>query len=1086
MDYFNLMNTALFQIIFESSVEGILVVDDKGTIVKVNAAAENIFGYCKGELHNKEIESLLPKRYRKIHRKHREEYSKEPTSRPAGKATNLWGLKKDGTVFPMDISLSPITVDSQQLIITFLRDISEKRTVDKAFAENERRLRTLIGNLPGFVYRAKNSEDWPAEFVSEGVLSITGYKPNDFMEGRMNFGQLIIEKDKKYVRDTIQKSLYVKKPYSLQYRIITKNGELKYLWGQGVGILDREGHITAIEGFIQDISGNVLLERTIKRKEAKNRALLEALPDTMYIMDAQGNYLDFYTPEPEKLLVSADELVGKNIKEVLPLAVYRKIKTALQDTFEEKRNNSIEYEVKMKNKRYFYEARLVPLNNHSVLSIVRDVTDRKNMERTLKIRTRALAAAGNGILIVDAKKTDYPIIYVNDAFTKITGFKRSEVMGKNCRFLQCDDRDQEEIRIMKKAVEEGSPCEVVLRNYKKDGTVFYNEITITPVYNEQQKLTHFIGVQNDVTERVLEDMRKTRMREALEMIAQEEQLDLVANNLIKVAENHIEDSIGSVFLIDKGKKTIHRLAGPNLPESFEKVLEGEKINAKLCPCAATAFYKKEIIVPDLAKNTEWRDNRFLALQEGLKSSWSFPIFSSAKEVLGVFSIYCKKSKKPSKVEKSLIYNIINLLNIALEQETTRRELTTSRKKLAAYAQDLEKEVEKRTGELMATLQELVETNLNLKDQIIETKAAEHQAKTNEALFSAIAKNFPKGAIAVVDKDYRLIFADGDELNNFGITAREIEHLAIDDIAILNKDQKNFIKESIKRTLAGEHLSFEVKFRGHVYAVNTTPLTDVDEQINRALFVYNNISEHKLVELEILNALRKEQELNELKSRFVSMASHEFRTPLSTILSSATLIERQNEPGKEEKRINYVARIKSNVRNMVKVLNDFLSLSKLEEGNLAIQPEKFDLAPFLENIVEEVGMNKKDGQSINLEIKGEKTVIHQDPKAVRLIVNNLMSNAIKYSPENTTIVIVLKIKNDTVYLQVTDRGIGVPREDQKNLFERFFRSQNASHIQGTGLGLYLVKQYVNLINGTISFKSSEGRGTTFYVEFPTKY
>ncbi|PIE48617.1 MAG: hypothetical protein CSA39_06805 [Flavobacteriales bacterium] len=1080
------MSATLFQNIFESSVEGILVVDKTGLIVKANTAAEQIFEYGKGQLEHKFIETLIPEKYRHFHKEYRKNYNKKPKARHSGKLTELWGLKKNGTAFPIDISLSPITADGKNMTITFLRDISERRSAIEALKESERKQKSLISSLPGFVYRTKIDKNYTPEYFSDGIFKITGYRNTAFTSGKVHFGNIIFEKDRPYTWNTLQEAISKKKPFSIEYRIISKSGELKYLFEQGKAIFNNNGKAIALEGFIQDISDRILLQRTVKRKQAKNTALLEALPDTMFILDSEGNYIDFYSSQNSKSILPQSDILGKHITEVLPQDVCDKIQPVIQDTFHYKRHNSVEYDLNINGSTHFFEARLVPLNNNSILSIVRDVTERKNAENTLRIRTRALAAAGNGVLIVDAKQPDYPIVYANDAFTEITGFKQSEVMGKNCRFLQCDDRDQKAIRTMKKAVEEGSSCKVILRNYKKDGSMFYNELTITPVYENQNELSHFIGVQNDVTQRIKENTLKNQMRQVLEMIVQELPLTEVIKKLVEIAETHLNNTLAAVILMDVKTNTIQKLISPNLPLEFKEKLEGVEINAGLCPCAAAAIYKKNVIVEDLTVNNQLRDIGMSAMQNQLKSSWSFPVFSSVKEVLGVFTVYSKVSQKPQKHEKNLIDGIINLLSIAIEQGKVRTELYESRRSLASYAQNLENEVEKRTRELRATLQELVETNLNLNDQIIETKAAEDQARTNEALFSAIAKKFPKGVIGVIDSSNKLIFIGGDELKNFDLTAKDIKNKLIDQIEILNTDQKNFIKEIVRRTLAGKHLSFEVKFKGHTYSVNTTPLFNLNEEINKALLVYNNISENKRVEIEILNALRKEQELNDLKSRFVSMASHEFRTPLSTILSSATLIERQNEPGKEEKRLNYVSRIKSNVRNLVKILNDFLSLSKLEAGNLSIDPQKFDLLPFLNGIIEEVAMNKKGGQTIKVTHGMKKTTISHDPKVIRLIVTNLLSNAIKYSPENSIIEVALNSKNKTVYFQFKDHGIGVPEEDQKSLFTRFFRAHNASHIQGTGLGLYIVKQYVNLIGGAINYSSTEGKGTTFFVKFPVNY
>lgn len=248
-----------------------------------------------------------------------------------------------------------------------------------------------------------------------------------------------------------------------------------------------------------------------------------------------------------------------------------------------------------------------------------------------------------------------------------------------------------------------------------------------------------------------------------------------------------------------------------------------------------------------------------------------------------------------------------------------------------------------------------------------------------------------------------------------------------------------------------------------------------------------IQERKAVEaalqksqIEVKKALEKERELNELKSRFVSMASHEFRTPLSTILTSASLIARYTEPGTEEKREKHINRIKSAVGNLTGILNDFLSLSKLEEGHFQNQPEYFDLKELVTNTVDEIKMITKPNQAIIYEHKGE-TKVFLDMKSARNICINLLSNAIKYSEKD--IFINTEITKEKIKIKVKDQGIGIPQEEQEYLFTRFFRAKNATNIQGTGLGLNIVRKYLELMNGTITFESGLNEGTTFFIEFP---
>lgn len=244
-----------------------------------------------------------------------------------------------------------------------------------------------------------------------------------------------------------------------------------------------------------------------------------------------------------------------------------------------------------------------------------------------------------------------------------------------------------------------------------------------------------------------------------------------------------------------------------------------------------------------------------------------------------------------------------------------------------------------------------------------------------------------------------------------------------------------------------------------------------------------ILERKKAEEETRLALEKEKELNSLKSRFVSMASHEFRTPLSTVLSSVSLIAKYNKPENSEKRDKHINRIKSKVSELTEILNDFLSLDKLEQGKVAYNPERLELVAFVSNCCEELKYVTKKGQKLVFDHKKELCEIIIDPKVIQHVLTNLCSNAIKYSPEDSLITIALKEANQNISITITDQGIGIPETDKKHMFERFFRANNATNIQGTGLGLNLVKRYVELANGEIKFSSEEGKGSSFEVKFP---
>jgi PAS domain S-box-containing protein len=237
--------------------------------------------------------------------------------------------------------------------------------------------------------------------------------------------------------------------------------------------------------------------------------------------------------------------------------------------------------------------------------------------------------------------------------------------------------------------------------------------------------------------------------------------------------------------------------------------------------------------------------------------------------------------------------------------------------------------------------------------------------------------------------------------------------------------------------------------------------------------------------ELTKALEKEMELNELKSRFVAMASHEFRTPLSTILSSVALVEKYNDPSQKEDKIRHINRIRSTVKNLTNILNDFLSLDKLEGGLVRVNAAPFRFDKFCAEVMEEIRVVAKPGQQINYLYAAMIREVNMDQNLLRNILNNLLNNAIKYSPEKSHIDFTVSDTGNELIISVKDCGIGIPEEDRPFMFDRFFRAKNSSNIQGTGLGLNIVKRYVDLMDGTLDFISEVNKGTTFTVKFPLK-
>ena len=287
------------------------------------------------------------------------------------------------------------------------------------------------------------------------------------------------------------------------------------------------------------------------------------------------------------------------------------------------------------------------------------------------------------------------------------------------------------------------------------------------------------------------------------------------------------------------------------------------------------------------------------------------------------------------------------------------------------------------------------------------------------------------------------------------------------------------RKNIEQNMLEQQAELE-KMTNDMRKLNTQLEVKVEE---RTLILKEALQKLEQSQKELHDALDKEKQLSEIKSRFVSIASHEFRTPLSTVLSSASLLSKYTTTEQQDKRDRHVEKIKDAVRNLNDILDDFLSLGKLEENKVEMQPVFFNIEEFMEEVLEEMKPQEKAGQQIVFLCEGD-PVVYSDRRLLKNIIINLLANAIKFSGENT----LIDIRNTTYpsyfEISITDNGIGISQEDQQQLFSSFFRGKNAVNIQGTGLGLHIIKRYADILKGTIRIKSTLGKGTTVTITIPS--
>jgi PAS domain S-box-containing protein len=368
--------------------------------------------------------------------------------------------------------------------------------------------------------------------------------------------------------------------------------------------------------------------------------------------------------------------------------------------------------------------------------------------------------------------------------------------------------------------------------------------------------------------------------------------------------------------------------------------------------------------------------------------------------------------------------------------------------------------------------------------ITERKNAEEKIQESEERFRLLVDSVSDYSIFMIDCAGKILNWNQGAARIKGYTAEEIigKHISVfytPEEILAREPEKNLQQATEKGRYETE--GWRVKKDGSRFWADVvfSAIYGSDGRLKGFTKITRDNTLRKAAEEELKQALESQQELNEMKSNFVSIASHEFRTPLSAILSSVSLMEHYKATEEQPKRDKHLARIRNSIQTLTGILNDFLSLGKIEEGKIHPIYEQVDTRLLAEKICAEMRTISKTGQEIRHFHEGLSN-ISSDPAFLRQIITNLVSNAIKYSPENSQITVVTGTNGPGFYLKVQDQGIGISDEDQKKLFERFYRASNTAGIQGTGLGLHIVKRYLEMLGGSISVSSSPGKGSEFTV------
>ena len=821
--------------------------------------------------------------------------------------------------------------------------------------------------------------------------------------------------------------------------------------------LEQNGTLLQIVGTCQDITEQQSLN--LQKKDFDNHKLgnlVSKISDAFVVVDHEG-VVRYVNQSAEELFGCKSEYI---VGEVFGLPV---VKGESTDISIINRDQGKTTEAEMRISEAIDEDRMV-----YVVASLRDVSERKRVEESLRLRERAIAASSNGIVITDATKPENPMIYVNPSFERITGYSASEVIGRDCRFLQGGDRNQMDLVDLRNAIQEQRECHAVLLNYRKDGTPFWNDLYIAPVFSESGELTNYIGIQTDITEQVQSTQR---------LLESEERLRTVLTS-IKEGITFSDDS-GHFSIFNSGMEALtgYTIIEANNSQDFTNFLYPDRFEhdkalqrlQQLQDTGKTMTVETRICHRDGTFKDVLVSTRMMSYKGKRMYLSSYYDITERKKV----ETQLRYQNERERLLNAILLKIQSELNLEQILSITVKEIQELLKIDRVVIYQFQSDWSGKFVVESVNDPELSITGKTISDSCFNQYNADRHrncvvSSINDvelADLSPCHKNLLQCFQVKANIVVPIAFGDtlwGLLIAHQCISPRQWEEFEID----LLRQLANHVAIAIQQVRLFEKVQ------------------DLNKNLEQQVTDRTQQLEQSLSQLE--RALLKEKELNELKSQFISRASHEFRTPLATIQTASDLLRNYGHKMTEEKKLERIDKIQREVKCMTSLLEEVLVIGKTESGKFELQPEVINLEEFCLEIIEQSKILANDHHQIIFEKINTPPIITIDTKFFKQIVSNLLSNAIKYSPNGGEV--RLKIfqtqrypKN--LFLEFTDQGIGIPIMDQEKIFEHFYRAHNVNMIAGTGLGMAIIKNSVDILGGAIELSSVENEGTKITVSLP---
>jgi PAS domain S-box-containing protein len=940
-------------------------------------------------------------------------------------------VKKDGQNIEVLVSTSNINYMGSNAVLGILTDITYRIEAENALKESEERFRNLIENINEIFYISDSKGR--TIYVSPNIYNFTGYPVNEWIgEKALKF---VYKGDLKRVmhfyiennnKDTIDASI--------EFRSLKKDGSIFWVEQMTRFVRDSNGKIFEYRNVTRDIS----VRKSAQEKIQLLAQAVKSTNDGISITDLDNNLIFVNDAFLKIHGYTENELIGKDINIVRsqnnPEHLLEEIRDATvkgewQGELINRKKNGTEFPISLSTSSVV-DDKGTP---YGLVGITRNISERKKFEKALReSEKRYRNLFNNSPLGIYRTTPDGKIILANPAIMKMLGYDDLRELIR--RDLEQEGYDENSLKRsdFKFAIEKyGEVKGIEVKWLKKDGSTVILRESAKCVRDENNNVLYYDGTVEDITEQV----------NAIKALKESEEKFRTLS----------EKSPNVIFIVNRGRI----------------IYMNER-------CTEVIGYNKEYFT---SPSFEWKNVLTAESYTNARAKYGENI-TKYNPSPGEFTLINNEGKEVEVLVSTTPINYFGeTVSMAILTDITERRNTE--KQLQKYRNHLENLVAERT-------QKLDNVNKLLKEEIEKLKIAEENIQNQLSFMSILLDTIPN---PIFIRDAQKLFTGCNKafeefhgLKRENVTGKTIfETLPFEVARIEDKSDEELLKSGEAQSY--ESLAYDHKGIVHDVLVYKGTFSKADGALGGVVGVMLDITDFKQLQKEILRSLNKEKELNELKSRFISVASHEFRTPLTTILAAADLLELYGKDWPGEKYYEYLRNIQNAVIYMNELINDVLTVNKSESDNIKFNPAETDLYDLLNGIFENIKLSAPENIKLIFEYQLKENIFELDSKLVTQIITNLLSNAIKYSPNGGIVLFRVTKENGSLLLTISDEGIGIPKEDQKLLFEPFHRGQNVGAISGTGLGLSIVNKSTQIHHGTLSINSDLNKGTEVIISLP---